>query len=164
MVATVITIRCAVLADYDKLCALWAILDEHHRIALPNIFRVPKGPPRELSYVRSLVDGSDSVILVAESEEQELLGFATVIVRTQTEMPFRAERRYAEIDNMVVRQAVRRRGIGTSLIEAATQWAERQGIKTIELVVHDFNEDALSFYRSIGFSTVFRRMARSAQK
>lgn len=158
-----VTIRPAVLGDYEDLCELWKILDEHHRLALPNLFRQPAGARRERSYVQTVIEGPDSVIMVAEAEDKQLLGFAMIFVRMQAETPTRAERRYAEVDDMVVRPAVRRAGLGRALIKATAEWSEERGLKTLELAVHDFNEGALSFYRSLGFSTVLRRLARPSQ-
>jgi diamine N-acetyltransferase len=155
-----ITIRPAVLADYDGLCALWTVLDELHRIALPHMFRVPVGPRRQVGYVRSLIDGPDSTLLVAEAGDGALLGFLTVILRVAPAMSIRPERRYGEIDNLVVEPSHRRTGIGRSLMEAAERWAESRGLNSLDLGVHAFNREALAFYQSVGFSTRLRLLSR----
>jgi diamine N-acetyltransferase len=150
--------RPAVLTDYAGLCSLWEFLDEYHREALPHRFRAPAGVRRELNYVRSLIDGPDSTIFVAESSQKELLGLVTTFARIQAEMPIRAERRYVDVDNLVVSPSGRRGGVGRMLMEASAQWGRQRGIKNIEVNVHDFNLAAISFYRSLGYEMSSHRM------
>ncbi|MDX2143298.1 MAG: prephenate dehydrogenase/arogenate dehydrogenase family protein [Rhodospirillaceae bacterium] len=153
-------VRPATLSDYDQLCALWEILDEHHRQALPDRFRAPQGPRREATFVSTLIDGPDSAILLAENLTKEIVGFLTVIVRRKPESPVSEQRHYVEVDNLVVKPSERRIGIGRALMNAATAWAVHRGFCALELNVHHFNQEAVDFYSAVGFALSSHRMSR----
>jgi len=156
-----ISIRPAVAADYPALCRLWEELDEHHRLARPDIFQIPEGPRREHDWVTGLIDGADSEILVAETSAGDLVGMATLAVEQPPALPFLIPRPFVEIHNLVVSRDFHRRGVATRLVRASTEWAAAQAVRTVELGVNEFNSDALRFYEAVGFSTARRRMSLS---
>ena len=153
------SIRPAGLGDYEALCALWEMLDEQHRQALPDKFHVPLGPRRELSYVDGLIRGPDSTIIVAE-RGQSICGFVTLVIKHQPETELLKARAYIEIDNMIVDPAGRRCGIGRALMCAADAWAAQRGSLSLELGVHHFNRAAIEFYQAVGFEMAAHRMRR----
>ena len=59
-------------------------------------------------------------------------------------------RHVAELGLMVA-AGVRRKGIGTALMEAAMRWARGAGITKLELTVFPHNEPAITLYRKLGF-------------
>jgi RimJ/RimL family protein N-acetyltransferase len=61
-----------------------------------------------------------------------------------------ASRHVADIGLMVA-ASHRRRGIGTSLLEAAVAWARRAGVQKLELHVFPWNEAAIKLYERFGF-------------
>ncbi len=152
-------IRPAVAADFEPLCSLYEELDEHHRLARPDLFRPVTGERRERSFVTSLIEGPESTILVAQNEAGQLLGFVSAHIRTMPASPVRDERRFTEIDNLVVASAARRGGIGRALMAAAEAWSAEHLIEALELNVYSFN-DAVAFYEACGFDSVMTRMRR----
>ncbi len=52
---------------------------------------------------------------------------------------------------LMVAATVRRRGIGTALMDEAAKWGRRTGITKIELHVFPHNEPAIALYRKLGF-------------
>ena len=158
-----ILIRPALREDFERLCALYEELDEHHRRARPDLFRAPAGSGRERSFVDALIAGPDCTIIVAENRTESLLGFVTVIVRTTPASSVRDERRFAEVDSLVVSRHARRRGIARELVNAADQWSSSRGVASLELSVWEFNQEAAAFYEAVGFETVLRRMSRRIQ-
>lgn len=153
-------VRQATESDYEQLCDLFEELDALHRRGRPDLFRKPKGAPRERSYVASLIAGPDSAVLVAgDRGSRALYGFATLIVRTLPESAVRTAHRFAEIDNLAVRRDWQRMGLGRLLISEADRWTARNGLGSVELAVHEFNAEAIRFYEAMGFSTVLRRMS-----
>jgi ribosomal protein S18 acetylase RimI-like enzyme len=158
-----ILIRPARREDFERLCALYEELDEHHRRARPDLFRAPAGPARERSFVDALIAGPDCTIIVAETRTGSLLGFVTVVVRTIAASVVRDERRFAEIDGLVVSRHARRRGIARELVSAADRWSSSRGVASLELSVWEFNQEAAAFYEAVGFETFLRRMGRKTQ-
>jgi len=154
-------IRSAVAKDFDQLCQLYEELDEHHRRARPDLFRAPLGPRRERPFVDAFIAGPDSTILVAQAEDGRLLGLSAVIIRFVPSTIVRGERRFAEIDSLVVRADARRRGVAHALVQASAVWSSTRRMTTLELKVHEFNQGARSFYEAEGFTTTVRHMARA---
>lgn len=154
-------IRTAVAQDFDQLLELFEELDEYHRRVWPDLFRVPPGPRRERAVVDAFIAGPDSTILVAEAEDGRLLGLSTVIIRFVPSTVVREERRFAEIENLVVRADARRQGVAHALVQSSAMWSSSRGMTSLGLTVHEFNQDARSFYEAEGFTTTVRRMTRA---
>jgi GNAT superfamily N-acetyltransferase len=152
-------IREAVDADYDQLCRLYGLGDELHRENLPHIFQRFEGPVRDEEYLRSLVEGDDFGLFVAEAEEQ-LVGLVSVRASWTAPVPMLVRRGYAVVDILVVSEAFRRRGIGATLMERAHQWARGKGLDSVELTVWEFNTAAIQFYERLGYHTERRWMTR----
>lgn len=70
----------------------------------------------------------------------------------------------ARITTLVVDPAMRRRGIGRALVEAAIALADAAGCGTLELTTALHREEAQAFYRSLGFECTSFRMARILAK
>lgn len=66
----------------------------------------------------------------------------------------------ARITTLVVDVAMRRRGIGRALIEAAIALADAAGCDTLELTTGLQREEAQAFYQALGFERTSFRMAR----
>ena len=73
--------------------------------------------------------------------------------RTVPDVPALVPRRYAAIEELVVAEAFRRRGIAALLMDAAHHWMRDEGIDETELTVYDFNQPALRLYRKLGYSS-----------
>ena len=65
---------------------------------------------------------------------------------------------FAVLDSLIVAAAHRRKGIGTALAREAHKWALCNGVERAWLNVWEFNESAISFYESLGYQTIGRRM------
>jgi len=156
-------IRKARLDDYGELCALIAEVDELHRNNLPQRFKEPEGPTREWEYFRSLITDESVGFFVAEGEG-ELVGFVHAVVRDSRNIPILVPRRYAFVDSIAVREELRGTGIGRALMERAHEWAVSKGATGMELNVFEFNEEAVAFYRKLGYRTVCREMSRPLQR
>jgi len=152
-------VRKATLDDYDELCALIAEVDELHRSNLPQRFREPEGPTREWEYFRSVITDESVGFFVAE-DDGELVGFVHVVVRDSRDFAILVPRRYAFVDSIAVREELRGTGIGRVLMERAHEWATSMGATEMELNVFEFNEDAVAFYRKLGYRTICREMSR----
>jgi ribosomal protein S18 acetylase RimI-like enzyme len=154
------TIREALPSDYRELCALIHEVDALHRAHLPQIFQKPAGPVREETYILQLIDDPAAGLFVAQAGDQ-LAGLVTVIVRESPEIPLFVRRRYAVVDSLVVGAAFRRAGIGRALMARAERWAAAQGAGNVELGVWEFNQEAVAFYRALGYETAMRRMSKA---
>ena len=83
-----------------------------------------------------------SAIFVAEGEEGDIAGMATVQLVVTT-----AAGGYgALLEDMIVREKYRMGGIGTALLDAIKNWALEKGAKRIQLLADRRNRPALVFY------------------
>jgi len=152
-----IRIRTARSDDYEALCEVFEEGDSLHRDALPQVFRTPKGPVRARQYIERILDDENAALFVAEHGDR-VVGAVHIFLREAPDIPIMVPRRYAVIDNIVVRQSVRRHGVGRALLRQAHRWAREAGAKQVELNVWEFNREAITFYEKQGYTTASRRM------
>ena len=161
-------IRPACLDDFAAMTPMWRQLDAFHHKQDP--VRFPKRctrAPRDLSYVSELIERPDRALLVAqtsplhEDEEACLMGLCTIQMRSFTAGPVFPARVVFEIDNLVVDEAKRRRGVARSLIRESEAWSRAHGAGEVILNVYDFNNQARTFYEQIGFLSSKTQMVRA---
>lgn len=157
---TSLSVRKARPDDYEDLCVLFADLDELHRLARPDLFRVPEGPPRSREYVAEFIACDTKAIFVALMGPK-LVGFLTLARTDRPETPVRPARVHVEVDSISVAPNYRRRGIGFKLMQRAEIWAKAQGAPRLVLGVYAFNEGARQFYERAGFEVQSLVMAKS---
>ena len=152
-----ILVRPATHEDYERLLEIYRQVDELHRRHHPEVFRQPDGPPRTFDYYCSLLEDMHTGIFVAE-EGGDLAGFIHVAIRDAAPIPILRPRRYAVIDGIGVRSDRQNRGVGSALMAKAHTWAAAMGATAMQLNVYAFNEQALTFYRKLGYRTVSYKM------
>jgi ribosomal protein S18 acetylase RimI-like enzyme len=150
-------IREAVPSDYESLCVLLDEADAPHRENLPWMFQKPRGAVRRKDYVLGLIADEAVGFFVAQVGDR-LVGSMCVMIRESPEIPIFVRRRYAVVDEVVVKREFRRTGIGRALMEKAHEWAVAQGADSIELNVWEFNQGAIEFYKTLGYETASRKM------
>ncbi len=85
----------------------------------------------------------DAILLVAE-EEDAIVGFAAALLTPPD----------ADVLDITVSSACRRRGYGESLLRALTEGAASRGVTTVFLEVRESNEAARNLYRKSGFREI----------
>ena len=158
-----IAIRDATERDLDELDQIFDVVDALHREHLPHIFQDHDGPAREHEYMLGVLADESYALFVAEAQgpsKAAILGFVQVAIQDTPPIPLLVPRRVARVENLGVRKDARRAGIGRALMNHAQRWAEKSGATEIDLNVHEFNQVAISFYRSLGYATSSRRMSK----
>jgi ribosomal-protein-alanine N-acetyltransferase len=95
--------------------------------------------------IQALIADCNAVTLVARDGER-IVGFAI--------MSFSAE--HAHLVLMAVRPAGQRQGIARRMTQWLIESAVVAGVASIHLELREQNEDALAFYRALGFSETLR--------
>lgn len=67
---------------------------------------------------------------------------------------------YVEINELVVDQRHRSKGIGTSLIESVEKWAKEKRISIVQLSVQEFNVGARHLYEKLGYQSIEIKMQK----
>lgn len=149
MVKLNLTIRKANLEDVVSLQKLYQQVDRLHYRVLPEIFNPVDECQRSPSWFKDTFEDNTCCMLVAEYRQQ-ILGLIEVQI-CQTKHPLLKPRKYGHIRDVVVDRAWRRQGVGKKLMHNAYQWAQQQGASSVEVVAFSFNQEALSFYRNLGY-------------
>lgn len=101
-----------------------------------------------VNYREEKIEASDSFTVVAESGSN-LIGFASF---TADEVPqVFARKKSAKINELFVKENLRRQGGPSELLEEVYKEAKRRGCDSIELNVNTGNESAEKLYRKEGF-------------
>jgi ribosomal protein S18 acetylase RimI-like enzyme len=155
-----IVIREATEGDYEALCVIIEEVDKMHRHALPRRSKASEGPVRPRRYILNAIRAPDVGLFVAEIEGQ-VGGLVHLTVKDVPDIPILVPRRYAYVENLAVKRAHRRGGVGRALMDRARAWATAKGATSIELNVYAFNQPAQDFYRKLGYETLSHYMRKS---
>ena len=128
--------------------ALWIELTRHHAALDPH-FSLRAGAEDEARrLVEAMLRDPDTAIFVA-GDPGAIFAFATANVRHAP--PIHPETCRAEIADLYVAPARRRRGTGCALAAAAIRWASSRGAERIEVNVSPRNPEAQAFWRALGY-------------
>ncbi len=147
-------IRAAVSADIPALLALYRDLFEEAARLQPYNFRAAE--PKE-AFLQKLIDSPEGEILVAVQDGKPV-GFAVLAEQTTAPFDCLTPHRFAYLMDLVVASELREIGIGSSLIDAAKDWARGRGLEHMELNVLPENRSAVRLYERNGFETTLCRM------
>lgn len=144
-------IRRAKPADLAGITALWIALTRAHAVREPLYALVPGAEDEVRRLVGAQLRDPDTALFVAEAggPGSELAGLC--IVRADRAPPIHAETRRAEITDLFVADARRRRGVGSALVDRAYRWARDRGAPRIEVRVAAHNDGGRAFWRAQGF-------------
>lgn len=90
--------------------------------------------------------GKKTMVFVAEDEQGERLGFATVSHSTHF-----TGLGQAYMGELAVREEAEGCGVGKAVAQACEQWSREQGYQFLSLTTGAANERALAFYRHLGY-------------
>lgn len=148
-------------ATRDDLPALHEVfLHRFHVDRLPDRLRIPPedGLRAFDERVRGSVDEPDALVLVAEADGC-FIGCAQARLEAPPN-PFQIPRTICLLDNLVVTEDRRGRGVGTALTETVEAWARNRGATEVQLTVWDFPEGARGFYAHLGYRVLRHQMAK----
>ena len=83
-----------------------------------------------------------------------MVGFVSLQLFETPPTPTLVPRLRVHIDELVVAEPFRRRGVGRRLLDAACEWAHAKGADEVLLTVWEGNRAAEKFYRKMGFGVV----------
>ncbi len=131
------------------------VLDDAVRAAverlLPQLSRSATFDEQTLAWV---VAHEATTLFVARVDDDDVVGALTLVM-----YPLPTGLR-AHVDDVVVDDAVRGRGVGEALVRAALDRAVQVGARTVDLTSRPSRESAIRLYERVGFvrrdSTLFR--------
>ena len=113
------------------------------------------GSPPDAEALEAIVASDSSVLLIAVSERVIVGALTLVLFRIPTGLR-------AWIEDVIVDEAARGRGIGEALNQAAIERARAAGARTVDLTSRPSREAANRLYQRLGFvereTNVYRRV------
>lgn len=143
-------IRHAQASDMD---AVLRLLDEQNRFhvdLLPGFFREHRTEP---SRVGSLLNDPDTALLVAEVDSS-LVALVEVRLARTKDLPVLVQKTYAYVQEMIVAESFRGKGIGTAMVTSVRDWARSRGATALRTSVVPTNDRARTFYEREGFGEI----------
>ncbi|MBN1371608.1 MAG: GNAT family N-acetyltransferase [Anaerolineaceae bacterium] len=157
-----ITVRPTNFADIPTLSALHRELHALHVDHEPHLFCFPPEPEWDAWFEErtdAILSAPAEALLLAEMDGNPV-GFVHLLLRNPPPLPIFTPRLFCSVEEIGVAATCQHCGTGQALMRAAEQWARDHGASTLELSVHDFNAQAISFYQKLGFQFSTHRMTR----
>lgn len=152
----IMSVRLVNKEELDLVNVLRKQVYDLHAQGKPSVFN-PEFSEELRDYIYSIWNDPRKDIVVSE-REGSIVGYAVLHHIHQPKSPFMIERDYLDIDEFCVDVSFRRCGVATEMINYIRDYASERDIHRIEMNVWAFNEKALAFYESIGFTTYRRYM------
>ncbi|WP_244145102.1 GNAT family N-acetyltransferase, partial [Paraburkholderia tuberum] len=95
------------------------------------------------------LQGEDRAMFLAE-HGSTAVGFITVQVMQPTS-PLLQPLTVGRIGSVAVLERLRGRGVGSTLMKLAEEWARKNGANDMRLTVWAFNEQAVDLYQELGY-------------
>lgn len=129
-----------------KVAAVFEVTDEllaDVRRLLPQLSS--SAVPPERAELETIVSSPDTVLFIARDDAPEALGMLTLVTyRIPTGS-------HAVIEDVVVDEAARGKGVGVALVGAAIAEAEQRGMRRVDLTSRPSREAANRLYLKMGF-------------
>lgn len=135
--------------DYEDLVKLVYQVHELHYEHRPDIY--VDGNPLPKEYFDNMLNDENALNIVFE-ENGKIMGLLMAEKKHNNAIPIAKERITYFIDDIVVDNNFRRKGIGKALYEYLFDIAKSDNVDSIELNVWAFNKSALKFYESLGMT------------
>ncbi|MFM1912109.1 MAG: hypothetical protein RJB18_1500 [Pseudomonadota bacterium] len=138
-----ISIENAGILDIPALVSLLAILFRIEADFQADVAKQTKG-------LTLLINATENgVIKVAKNQEGQIIGMVSAQLVISTEQGSKS----AWIEDMVVEEAYRDKGVGKALLEAALIWVKGKGATRAQLLVDTQNTAALGYYAHLGWES-----------
>ncbi|NDI99307.1 GNAT family N-acetyltransferase [Flavobacterium sp. LaA7.5] len=136
--------------DYELLATLNKEVQELHYALYPDVFK-PYSQEDVISFFKEVLNQNSTKAFVAYSDK-EIAGYILLFLKELPENPFQYAQKFLLIDQILICDSYRKKGIGKLLLEKADEVAQEAGLKIIRLNHWTLNNDARNFFGKNGFS------------
>lgn len=146
------------MSDFEELNALVLEVHKLHVKNRPDVYVDVDIPLSEQHLQEILGDNNTKIFVVENSNNGELLAYSIVKVMAHRNIQILTPMTFAYIEDFCVKASLKKKGIGRLLFEHVKNYAKLKGALSLQLVVWEFNNNAIKFYEAMGMSTRNRRM------
>ncbi len=143
------TIRKIKTTDIDSLIKMGGKLHDLHFKNCPDIFNDYN--PYNYQYFEDLINDQNNITLIYQ-EKDKVIGFISTTIKHSAINPILKERKIAYIQDLYIDEKHQRKGIGKQLYLATKEIVQKLDVNSIELMVWDFNKNAIKFYQELGLT------------
>lgn len=145
--------------DYFWFVEIFKEVEEFHRLQAPWKFQKPEPELFAKSYYDDIITHWDSRLLLAKDGEH-VVWFIMAFKRISNPIPVLQPRVLIEIDNLMIQDEYKKKGIGKLLLQKIEDWAKEIKVTDIELHVWWFNEWAIKFYEKSWYTIISHNMRK----
>ena len=149
-----ITIRKALATDAPRLEELYVELENDGVFYQPQHFVMSPAGSRT-KQVEEILSHDNQTILVAE-DDGVVIGFAHLMVLHSKAVPCLKPESTVYLQDLVVTEAYRSRGIGTQMMDAIKEYGKAQGVDFLRTQVFPGNTDGMRYYERNGFTETMK--------
>lgn len=142
-------IRKAKVEDIKEISDILMQVSKLHSDNRPDIFK-DKKISEIIKWSEDILKDNQKIVIVAEYESK-ICGVAVCKIKTINEHINVKDTKIFSVDELCVDKDYRKKGIGSNLIAEAKRLAEENNCNRLELNCWKFNQDAMKFYKDIGF-------------
>lgn len=143
-------VRLATENDYQSADYVLNYIHNIHHLEKPIHFRKTTSFMTEESYIEMLQNENNKVFLL--EAENKIIGICNVNIIKIEETHLINKRTILQIGNIGILPDYQRNGYGQILIDYVKNYNYKDKIDNIQLMVWDFNEKAINFYKKLGFT------------
>lgn len=104
-------------------------------------------PNKNLNYFKNHIKNQDSFSIIASSKGK-IIGYLIASIKEKEE--YRNIEKLAEIENTIILDNFRGKGIGKTFFKELVKWAKEKKVKRLKVVASINNKDAINFYKYCG--------------
>lgn len=142
--------------DYGLLAKMNEEVQTFHHQTYPDIFK-PYNKEAIANFFKTSLEQDNAKAFIAK-EKEVVFGYALAFIIDFAENPFQYSRKYILLDQLLVSENYRAKGIGRLLLDAIFSFAQSNKINTIELNHWTHNSSARSFFKKCGFQYYNEKM------
>jgi len=146
-----ITIRNFSIDDFEGFNILMNQVHKLHVESRPDFYRKTDEPISKKDFL-SIVNDNNTITILAELN-YIIVGLCVISIKPITTNISCVPRRVAYMEDLCVSQDYRKQGIGKRLIIEAKKRTLEFNVDSLELMVWEFNKNAIDFYENQGMET-----------
>lgn len=152
--------RSANLSDFKDIKRLLDELNHSSVELLPGFFKIAKATDDQ---VEKLIKDENCLLIVAEDNDK-IIGLIEAYFHITKDISILVKKEYIYIQNIIVDEHFRRKGVGKALIDAVKKLGEEKNIEYYRLSVIPNNIPAIKFYEREGFKGIMYSMEMKANE
>lgn len=151
-------IREAIENDYINISNLAKEVHNLHVRNRPDIYLDIDNPLIKERFEDLTNNDNTKLFVVEDTNSNEFIAYSIVQIMMPKNILLLVQSKFAHIDDFCVKSENQKTGIGKMLFKYIIDYAKSEGASSLQLMVSEFNINAIKFYEALGMSTRSRRM------